>query len=130
MPSGRNLCAFDTFTGINIRFLSLSPRYINEGKVTMCNLPSSRLYSATIRGQTLVEPSSVQRRHMTCGDQQKMKINAAATSIFARRRRERNVDVWGSGSSDEGGFFGWRPGRCWPLRIDLNRNHIELAVCR
>lgn len=44
-------------------------------------------------------------KQITCGDQQNMKTNEPATSILAKRRRDRNVDVCGNGSSDGAAFL-------------------------
>lgn len=70
---------------------------------------------------------------MTWGDQQHTKINAAATNIFARRLRDRNVDVCGNGNSDDGirssliFFDDWKfRSRCMDLWKIQNIFHYEL----
>lgn len=57
---------------------------------------------------------------MTCGDQQNMNTKDAPTSILANRRRERSVEVCGSGNSDGGtrSRFVWARILC-PYRNDL-----------
>lgn len=72
---------------------------------------------------------------MTYGDQQNTNTNEPATKRRAKRRRDRNVEVWGKGSSDGAAFFVLCPWlrMLWPYRNDLQikqtKKHTERLIC-
>lgn len=89
------------------------------------HLPNSKLYSDKVFEHLLFVPNSKHKKQMTCGDQQKTNTMDAATSMLAKRRRERRVEVCGNGSSDGGTRSS--PFECarilCPYRNDLEKQH-------